>query len=106
MRTVRKHLEEKLKDASFKEHYELDEVKLQFVKPIIAYRIKRNITQGELGDMVGVTQQQISKIENGDFHNFDTLVRVLAAIGKEIKRIEIGNVSSKKSANSAKLACH
>jgi len=75
------HLKEKLKDPYFKELYELEQQKLGLVKKIINYRINNNITQGELADQIGVTQQHISKIENTEFTDPVTLAKVLLFIG-------------------------
>jgi len=88
MKNVKEHLNNKMKDVRFKEHYELDLVKLEFVKPIIEYRIKHKLTQAGLAKKTGISQQQISKIENGDFSNFDTVIKVLFAIGVRITKVE------------------
>lgn len=85
MKSVNEHLKEKLKDSYFKEQYELDQQKLQIVKPIIEYRIQHNFSQGELADKIGVTQQHISKIENGEFSSIATLEKVLLFIGFTVK---------------------
>ncbi len=85
MKTVNEHLKEKLKDPYFREQYELDQQKLKIVKPIIAYRIKHELSQGELARIVGVTQQHISKIENGEFSNIATLERILFLVGFSVK---------------------
>lgn len=65
--------------------YELEEQKLDIVKQIIAYRIKHNLTQGGLAKKADVSQQYISKIENGDFSNIMTLEKILLFIGLTIK---------------------
>ncbi len=85
MKQVDKHLEEKLKDPYFKELYELEEQKLDIVKHIIDYRIKNNLTQEQLAKRAGVSQQHISKIENGEFSNIVTLEKVLLFIGFKVK---------------------
>lgn len=79
------HLKEKLKDPYFKELYELEEQKLAIVKHIIDYRIKNELTQGDLAKKIGMTQQHISKIENGEFSSMDTLEKVLLSIGYTVK---------------------
>lgn len=88
MKQVNKHLEEKLKDPYFKELYELEEQKLEIVKRIVDYRIKNDLTQGQLAKRVGVSQQHISKIENGEFSNITTLEKVLLFIGFKV-RLEV-----------------
>jgi DNA-binding XRE family transcriptional regulator len=84
-RKVSDHLKELCKDPYFKELWELEEQKLKIVKPIIAYRIKYNLTQGQLAKKIGVTQQHISNIENGEFSSIDTLKRVLLHIGYTVR---------------------
>lgn len=82
---VDEHLKGKLKNPYFKELYELEEQKLKIVKLIIDYRIKNNLSQSQLADKVGVTQQHISKIENGEFSSITTLEKVLLFIGYTVK---------------------
>jgi len=82
---VSAHLKEKLKDPYFKELYELEEQKLAIVKRIIDYRIKNKLTQGQLAKRAGITQQYISKIENGEFSSIATLQKVLLFIGYTVK---------------------
>lgn len=83
--TFRDHLKEMLKDPYFKELHELDQQKLAVVKKIIAYRIKHNLNQRQLAKQIGVTQQHISKIENGEFSSVATLEKILLAIGYSVK---------------------
>ncbi|UCB56856.1 MAG: helix-turn-helix transcriptional regulator [Candidatus Omnitrophota bacterium] len=82
---VEEHLKEKLKDPYFKELYELEEQKLTIVKQIITYRIKHNLTQKQFAKKAKVTQQYISKIENGEFSNIVTLEKILLFIGYTVK---------------------
>jgi DNA-binding XRE family transcriptional regulator len=82
---VSDHLKEKIKDPYFKELYELEAQKYAIVEKIVEYRIKRKMSQEQLAEIVGVTQQQISKIENGEFSNVMTLEKVLLAIGMTVQ---------------------
>ena len=82
---VDEHLKEKLKDPYFKELYELEEQKLSIVKRIIDYRVKNKLTQGQLAQRIGITQQHISKIESGEFSNVTTLEKVLLFIGYTVR---------------------
>jgi len=84
-RTVNEHLQEKLKDPYFKELYELEQQKYSIVRKIIDYRIKKGITQLDLAKEAGVSQQHISKIENGEFSSIMTLEKVLLHIGMTVK---------------------
>lgn len=83
--SVDKHLQEKLKNPYFKELYEFEEQKLEIVKKIIDYRIKNDLTQEEFAEKVGVSQQHISKIENGEFSSIMTLEKVLLFIGQTVR---------------------
>ena len=89
------HLKEELKNPYFSELYELDSVKTEIAKKIIECRIKHDLTQTQLAKSVRVSQQQISYIEEGDFSNFQTIQKVLLAIGYKITRIKIGQLSAK-----------
>ena len=86
---VRQYLKEKLKNPYFKELWELEGQKLEIVKPVIEYRIKNKLT-------IGVTQQHISNIENGQFSSIGTLEKVLLHIGYtvKIKAVELSHPES------------
>jgi DNA-binding XRE family transcriptional regulator len=49
-------------------------------------RIKQNMTQGDLGEILGVQKAQISKLENNtkDFR-IGTIIRALEALGAKVK---------------------
>jgi len=96
--SVNEHIKEELKDPYFKELYELEQQKLGLVKKIISYRVNNSITQGELADQVGVTQQHISKIENCEFTDPVTLAKVLLFVGFRVhmKAEPIRSVTRKK----------
>jgi len=79
------HLKGKLKDPHFKELYRLEEQKLKIVKKIIEYRIKHKLSQKQLAQKANVTQQHISKIENGEFSNIITLEKILLFIGYTVR---------------------
>ena len=85
IRKVDTHLHEKLVDPYFKELYELEQQKLAILKQIISYRIKHKLTQEKLAKKAGVTQQHISKIENGEFSSIVTLEKILLFIGFTVK---------------------
>lgn len=84
-KTVNQHLKEKLNDPYFKELYELEQQKYDIVKKIVEYRIKKKISQSELAKEARVSQQHISKIENGEFSSIMTLEKVLLHIGMTVR---------------------
>ena len=89
MRSVENHLREKCKDPRFRELFEMESEKAKVAALIVRYRADHHLSQSELAHRVGVTQQQISKIEEGDFSNLSTIQKVLLAVGH---RIEIHTV--------------
>ena len=78
---VSTHLKKKNRDYYLKELHELEVEKAKIAKLIIKHRIEKKLTQGQLAKKMGVSQQQISKIENGMFSSITTLAKVLLALG-------------------------
>lgn len=54
-------------------------------------RQSKNLTQEELGNLIGVQRAQISRIENGKNLTLSTLSKVFKAMGISAK-LEIGNL--------------
>lgn len=82
MRKVDDYIKEKIKkDPSFKERYYLIKEKAAVVKEIVEYRIKHNLSQAQLASQLGITQQYISKIEEGEFSNIDAIGNILHHVG-------------------------
>lgn len=78
-------LNEQLKDEEFRKEYESLEAEFQLIREIIAARKDKNITQKELSDLTGITQGDISKIENGNANpSLKTLKKLAAAFGKKL----------------------
>ena len=84
-----RHLERKLKDPLLGELYELEMQKAQIAKLLIAERAKRGLTQGQLARKLGVTQQQNSKIENGNFTDLKVVQKVLLTLGHSIRVVAV-----------------
>lgn len=85
LRSVKEHLEEKLRDPYFKELYELEQERMKIAKLFVDYRIKNGITQEELAKRLGVTQQYVSKLEEGVFSNIKEVAKILLTIGYKIE---------------------
>ncbi len=85
---------------SFKEHYDsivknnpkmeleiqLEMAKADLAELIFAYREKRQMTQKQLAEELGVRQQVISRIESGTNNiTLDTLLRILEVLHISLK---------------------
>ena len=83
--TVANHLQEKTREPHFREFAKVEQQKYDIVKKIVGWRIKKGLSQAGLAQAVGVTQQHISKIENGTFSSIATLEKVLLSIGMTVR---------------------
>ena len=79
--TFRAHLNEELKNPEFKKLFEEEKRLLKLSYAIVEAREKSGMTQKELAQKSRVTQQQLSKIENGVNCNMLTFIRVTSALG-------------------------
>ncbi|HQW72188.1 MAG: helix-turn-helix transcriptional regulator [Saprospiraceae bacterium] len=63
-------------------------------KAIKQTRLERNLTQEELGKLIGVQKAQISRLENNASNvTMDTLIRVFTALKAKVKfQIELPNL--------------
>lgn len=89
MKKIDDYIKEKIKkNPDFKARYNLLMEKAVVVKKIIAYRIRHKLSQEQLAKELGVTQQYISKIEEGEFSNLDAIENILEHIGYRL-RLEV-----------------
>jgi len=71
-----------------------NELKIDLLgKAIKQARQERNLTQEQLGELVGVQKAQISKIENSVKNaRFETILKVFDALGAKVNfKVEINN---------------
>ena len=85
MMTFQEHLNEELKDPEFRKLYEEESRLLRLGYEISKAREQKGISQKELAQKSQVTQQQLSKIENGVNCNLLTFIRVSTALGLDLK---------------------
>ena len=64
-KNFRETLAERMKNPEFKQEWNALEPKYQLIRSLIKARSDRKITQQQLSKLTGITQSDISKIENG-----------------------------------------
>lgn len=80
------YLKEKLKDPEFKREYEALQPEYEIAKALIRARMDSGITQKQLSEKTGITQGDISKMENGTYNpSIRTLKRLAAGMGKQLR---------------------
>ena len=80
MRSFRKHLNEELKDPQFKKYYEEEKELLKLAMKISGKRKELGFSQKDLAKKAHITQQQLSKVENGFNCNLLTFLKVCKAL--------------------------
>jgi len=78
------------KGTSERDEYEFD-LKMELIgEKIKQLRIKNNLTQSQLGELIGVKRSQISKLEHGNHSaSVSTIMKVFQAMEAKVKlRIE------------------
>ena len=86
MGDLKKYVNKQLKNEKFKEEYKKSEQAYELTRKVIAARLSCNLTQAELSKRTGITQSNISRIENGSFSpTYSTLQTLAKGMGKELK---------------------
>ena len=85
-KNFRDSLNERLRDPEFRAEWDALEPEFQIAKAMLDGRSARNLTQKELAEITGITQSDISKLENGDANpSLHTLERLAAGLGMRIR---------------------
>jgi DNA-binding XRE family transcriptional regulator len=82
---LRAHLNKKLKDVYFRELFELEQEKMKLARVFVDYRIKHDLTQDDLAKQLNISQQYVSKLEEGIFSNIRDVANLLLAIGYKLE---------------------
>ncbi len=96
MKTFKDHLQKKLEDPEFRRLYEEERELLEISFQVAEARRKQNLSQQELAAKAHITQQQLSKIENGKNFNISTLLKLLDVLNL---KIDLRNKDSLKQAS-------
>ena len=81
MKTLKAQLKESLKDENFKNLFEEEKELLNVSIRLQKARLKNGLSQKDLAKAAHLTQQQVSKVENGTNCNIMTYLKVSRAIG-------------------------
>ena len=80
------------KGTPAREKYETDINNFLIGEAIKRAREAKNLTQEQLGELMGVKRAQISKIESGKSISFSTIVRAFKAMGVKTASLELGSL--------------
>lgn len=84
-KNFRETLAEEMKDPEFRAEWEALEPERQIIRAIIEGREEKDLTQKELAETTGITQADISRLENGTANpSLRTLKRLAAGLGMKI----------------------
>ena len=80
-KNFRESLNEQLKNPEFRAEYEALEPEFQIIRAMLEGRDKLNLTQKDLAKLSGITQADISRLENGNANpSIRTLKKLASAM--------------------------
>lgn len=85
-KNFRETLNQQLKNPEFKEERDELEPEYQIIKAMLSSRAEKSMTQKQLADITGISQADISRLENGNANpSLRTLVRLADGMGMKLK---------------------
>lgn len=85
-KSFRESLNKQLENPDFRREYEASEPEFQLIRTMLDAREDRHLTQKQLAEITGITQADISRIENGSANpSLQTLKRLAAGMGMRVK---------------------
>lgn len=85
-KNFRETLNEQMKDPEFQAEWKAMEPERQIIRAIVEGREARDLTQKQLAEVTGITQADISRLENGTANpSLRTLKRLAAGLGMDLK---------------------
>ena len=86
MRSFKEYKEKALLDPEVKAEYDAMQPEYDLIQAMIDARVKQHLTQKELSERTGITQADISRIENGTRNPSLAMVNRLArGLGMQLK---------------------
>ena len=85
MRTFRGHLEGKLRDERFRDLFSQEYQLARLSVGILEARERLGLSQQEVAARAKITQQQLSRVENGANCNVSTFLKVCDALGVTVE---------------------
>lgn len=85
-KNFRETLNEQLRDPEFKADWDALEPERQIIRAMLEGRERADLTQQELAEATGITQADISRLENGTANpSLRTLKRLASGMGMRLK---------------------
>ena len=85
-KNFRDTLNEQLRDPEFKAEWDALEPERQIIRAMLEGRERADLTQQELAEATGITQADISRLENGTANpSLRTLKRLASGMGMRLK---------------------
>ena len=82
LETYDEFLAEQLKDPEFKKEYDALQPEYELISAILEARIEKGLTQKDIAELTGISQADISRIENGEGNpTLSTMQRIATALG-------------------------
>jgi Predicted transcriptional regulator with C-terminal CBS domains len=86
MKTFNQFFDEQMKNPNFKKEYENLQPEFDVIRALVDARISIHITQQELSKKTGISQADISKIENGTRNpSLNMLKRLADGMGMQLQ---------------------
>ena len=85
LKTFETHKKELMQDPEFAAGYEEQRRLMGIAMEVAKLRAKQGLSQTELAERSGITQQQLSKLERGENCNLSTFLKVCISLGMEVK---------------------
>ena len=84
-KNFRETLKKELRDPEFKKEYDSLEIEFRIINELIKLRTEEGLSQIELAKKAGISQADISRLENGKSNpSVKMLQRIACAVGKEL----------------------